>query len=63
MKTNKVRQIVLVDDDPDYVSLVEAALLNTKFTCRLKSFSTGGAFISWLTLETTNHPDRQQWAC
>lgn len=55
MKTNRVKQIIMVDDDPNYIDLVSRALSTCQPTCRLEALSTGTELLEWL--ETSNHPN------
>ena len=54
MNDQNAHQVVLVDDDPDYVYLVQQALQDCHPACRLKVLPSGSALLTWLETE----PDR-----
>lgn len=48
------KQILIVDDDPDYIDLVDRALSTCQPLCHLKALATGTDLLEWL--ETSNRP-------
>lgn len=51
---NKLKQVLLVDDDPDYMYLVREALSACQPPCRLTTLSSGTHLFDWL--ETNGRP-------
>lgn len=51
---SKLKQVLLVDDDPDYGYLVQEALSDCQPPCRLTTLSSGIDLLDWL--ETNEHP-------
>ncbi|GAB2564753.1 response regulator [Spirosoma aerophilum] len=48
MSRQRINQVVLVDDDPDYIYLVERALEDCVPACNLKVLFSGSALLEWL---------------
>ncbi|KAK6010506.1 response regulator receiver domain protein [Ostertagia ostertagi] len=51
---DRIKQILIVDDDPDYIHLVERALSACHSPCTLKSLSSGDNLLVWL--KTSQRP-------
>jgi CheY-like chemotaxis protein len=49
------KQIVIVDDDPNYIDLLNRALSTCQPLCHLKALSTGPELLEWL--ETSHRPN------
>lgn len=45
---NKQKQVLLVDDDPEYTHLVQEAIRVSTPRCDLRVMSTGGDLLTWL---------------
>lgn len=56
MKLNTVQQVVLVDDDPDYIYLVEQALTGCTPACNLTVLPSGAQLLAWLD-ESASRPN------
>lgn len=54
MNMHTSKQILIVDDDPNYIDLVNRALSTCQPLCHLKALSTGTELLDWL--ETNNRP-------
>lgn len=54
MTMNKLKQVLLVDDDPDYGYLVQEALANCQSPCKLTALLSGTDLLNWL--ETNGRP-------
>lgn len=52
MNLHQSNQVVVVDDDPDYIYLVERAIKDCIPTCTLKALSSGAALLQWLETDS-----------
>jgi len=50
MKMNSKNRIVIVDDDPDYIYLVEHSMANSTFACQLSGLQSGTELFNWLAV-------------
>lgn len=55
MRNSKVKEVIIVDDDPDYIDLVGRALSVCQPLCSLKAISNGDNLWKWL--KTSSRPN------
>jgi CheY-like chemotaxis protein len=55
MNTRSVNQVLIVDDDPEYIDLVRRALAICHPVCHLTAFSAGPELLAWLAIHQRPH--------